>query len=77
MTWRRRRAGDLDAALGIGALGNAFFQTTRQSLLFKRALPSERGMIMGIYLSSGSLARDAGQARSGTRYGPLGVNGPC
>jgi predicted MFS family arabinose efflux permease len=62
------------AALAVGALGTAFFQTTLQSLLSKRAEPDQRGVVMGVYQSSSSLARFAGQAGSGTIYGLFGSN---
>ncbi len=63
-------------AMTFGALGTAFFQTSMQSLLSKRAGASERGIVLGVYQSSSSMARFLGQATSGTIFGQLGQNAP-
>lgn len=63
-------------AMTFGAIGAAFFQTSMQSLLSKRAGPSERGVVLGVYQSSSAMARFLGQAGSGTMYGQIGQNAP-
>ncbi|MEO7386042.1 MAG: MFS transporter [Gammaproteobacteria bacterium] len=63
-------------AMTIGSLGTAFFQTSMQSLLSKRAGVTERGAVLGIYQSSSAMARFVGQAGAGTLYGQLGANAP-
>ncbi len=63
-------------AMTLGSFGTAFFQTSMQSLLSKRAGVSERGAILGLYQSSSSMARFVGQAGAGTLYGQLGSNAP-
>lgn len=63
-------------ALTAQSFGTAFFQTSMQSLISKRAGASERGMVLGVYQSSSALARFMGQAVAGTLYGQLGMNAP-
>ena len=65
-------------ALGIllGAIAMALFGTSLQTLVSGRASGSTRGTVMGIYQSSGSLARFAGAAYSGSLYGALGFDAP-
>jgi MFS family permease len=63
-------------ALAAQSLGVAFFQTSMQSLISKRAGPSERGLVLGVYQSSSALARFMGQACAGTLYGQIGMNAP-
>lgn len=63
-------------AMTFGSFGTAFFQTSMQSLLSKRAGPSERGAVLGVYQSSSSMARFIGQAGAGTLYGQLGPSAP-
>ena len=58
----------------LSAVATAFFQTSLQSLLSKRAGPSERGSVMGVYQATSSLGRFTGQAGSGTVYAQLGVD---
>jgi MFS family permease len=72
-------AGDLLTclvALTAQSLGTAFFQTSMQSLISKRAGASERGLVLGVYQSSSALARFMGQAAAGTLYGQIGMNAP-
>ncbi len=59
-----------------GAVGSALFQTCLQTMISQRAGPSERGLVLGVYQSAGSLSRFVGQAGSGTLYGQLGINAP-
>jgi MFS family permease len=63
-------------ALTVQAFGTAFFQTSMQSLMSKRAGQDERGLILGVYQSSSALARFLGQAVAGTLYGRIGINAP-
>ncbi len=63
-------------AMTIGSFGTAFFQTSMQSLLSKRAGMAERGTVLGVYQSSSAMARFVGQAGAGTLYGQLGASAP-
>jgi MFS family permease len=63
-------------ALTAQSFGTAFFQTSMQSLMSKRAGPTERGMVLGVYQSSSALARFMGQAMAGTLFAQLGMNAP-
>ncbi len=63
-------------AMTVGSFGTAFFQTSMQSLLSKRAGLAERGAVLGVYQSSSAMARFVGQAGAGTLYGQLGANAP-
>jgi MFS family permease len=63
-------------AMSIGSFGTAFFQTSMQSLLTKRAGSAERGAVLGVYQSSSAMARFVGQAGAGTLYGQLGAHAP-
>jgi MFS transporter, DHA1 family, tetracycline resistance protein len=63
-------------ALTAQGLGVAFFQTSMQSLISKRAGQNERGLVLGVYQSSSALARFMGQACAGTLYGQIGMNAP-
>ena len=69
-------AWDLLAAMTVASLGTAFFQTSMQSLLSKRAGHNERGAILGVYQSSSAMARFVGQASAGTIYSQVGANAP-
>jgi MFS transporter, DHA1 family, tetracycline resistance protein len=64
------------AALTAQAFGTAFFQTSMQSLISKRAGAAERGLVLGVYQSSSALARFMGQACAGTLYGQISMNAP-
>lgn len=65
-------------AIGIlfGAVAMALFGTSLQTLVSHRATGATRGAVMGIYQSSGSLARFVGAAFSGSLYGALGFDAP-
>ncbi len=63
-------------ALTAQSFGTAFFQSSMQTLISKRAGPNERGMVLGVYQSSSALARFFGQAVAGTIYARLGMNAP-
>lgn len=58
----------------LSGIATAFFQTSLQTLLSKRAGASERGSVMGVYQATSSLGRFTGQAGSGTVYAQLGVD---
>jgi len=58
----------------LSGIATAFFQTSLQSLLSKRAGASERGSVMGVYQATSSLGRFTGQAGSGTIYAQIGVD---
>lgn len=64
------------AGMTIGAIGSALFQTCLQTMISHRAGPAERGLVLGVYQSTGSLSRFMGQAGSGTIFGYLGMNAP-
>jgi DHA1 family tetracycline resistance protein-like MFS transporter len=64
------------AAIAINAIGTALFGTSLQTLVSLRAASTTRGAVMGLYQSSGSLARFLGAAFSGTLFGQLGANVP-
>jgi len=68
--------GTVLAALAVQSLGVAFFQTSMQSLMSKRAGQNERGLVLGVYQSSSALARFLGQACAGTLFGQIGMNAP-
>jgi DHA1 family tetracycline resistance protein-like MFS transporter len=60
----------------LGAVAMALFGTSLQTLVSGRASGSTRGAVMGVYQSSGSLARFVGAAYSGSLYGALGFDAP-
>ncbi|MCS6948717.1 MAG: MFS transporter [Steroidobacteraceae bacterium] len=64
------------AAIVVGAFGTAFFATGMQSLIAARASAEARGVVMGWYQSSASLARFVGAASAGTLYGAWGHDAP-
>ncbi|MGI9329109.1 MAG: MFS transporter [Gammaproteobacteria bacterium] len=66
----------LIVAMTIGAIGTALFQTCLQTMISHRAGTYERGLVLGVYQSTGSLSRFIGQAGSGSLYGQLGINSP-
>lgn len=63
-------------ALTAQGLGTAFFQSSMQTLISKRAETAERGLVLGVYQSSSALARFMGQASAGTLFGQIGMNAP-
>ncbi|GIK34426.1 MAG: tetracycline resistance MFS efflux pump [Gammaproteobacteria bacterium] len=63
-------------ALTAQGLGTAFFQSSMQTLISKRAAAAERGLVLGVYQSSSALARFMGQASAGTLFGQIGMNAP-
>jgi len=64
------------AATVLTATATALFQTQVQTLVSQTAEPEERGMVLGVYQSSNSLARFGGQALSGSAYTFLGRDAP-
>lgn len=71
-----RNGWELLVAMTVASVGTAFFQTSMQSLLSKRAGQHERGAILGVYQSSSAMARFLGQASAGTLYAQVGANAP-
>lgn len=64
------------AATVLTAAGTAFFQTQVQTMVSQSADAQERGMVLGVYQSSNSLARFGGQALSGSAYTFVGRDAP-
>ena len=60
----------------VAAVATALFQTNMQTLISTGAKPHERGMVMGVYQGSSSLARFGGQAVAGSMFVALGPNSP-
>ncbi|MFT4026357.1 MAG: MFS transporter [Novosphingobium sp.] len=63
-------------AVLVAAIATALFQTNMQTLISEQALPSERGLAMGVYQSSSSMARFIGQAGVGTVYAFVSPSAP-
>ena len=60
----------------FASLATALFQTNMQTLISNGAQAHERGMVMGVYQGSSSLARFSGQAAAGSMFALLGPNSP-
>ena len=60
----------------VAAVATALFQTNMQTLISTGAQPHERGMVMGVYQGSSSLARFGGQAVAGSMFVVLGPDSP-
>jgi MFS family permease len=60
----------------VAAVATALFQTNMQTLISTGAQPHERGMVMGVYQGSSSLARFGGQAVAGSMFAFIGPNAP-
>ncbi|WP_439534434.1 MFS transporter [Polymorphobacter sp.] len=60
----------------VAAIATALFQTNMQTLISAGAQPHERGMVMGVYQGSSSLARFGGQAVAGSMFAFIGPNAP-
>jgi MFS family permease len=60
----------------VAAVATALFQTNMQTLISNGAQPHERGMVMGVYQGSSSLARFGGQAVAGSMFVVLGPDSP-
>jgi MFS family permease len=58
----------LALSIACSAIGTAFFQSNMPALVSERAGAQERGMLLGVYQASNSLARFGGQAASGSMY---------
>ena len=58
----------LALAVWVAAMATAMFQTNMQTLISEEAAPGERGLAMGVYQSSSSMARFLGQAGVGSVY---------
>jgi MFS family permease len=64
------------AATIFASSATALFQTNMQTLISTGAGSHERGMIMGVYQGSSSLARFGGQAVAGSMFSFIGPNAP-
>lgn len=63
-------------AIVLMGIGMALFNPCAASLVSQTASPAERGAVMGIFQSAGSLARVLGPAASGPLFQFAGVNAP-
>lgn len=68
--------GHVAAATVLTATATALFQTQVQTIVSQSADAQERGMVLGVYQSSNSLARFGGQALSGSIYSFVGRDAP-
>lgn len=66
----------LFAAMAVLALGNALFNPSMSSLVSKEAAAHERGAVLGVYQSAGSLGRIIGPAIAGFIYAGFGPGAP-
>ena len=63
-------------AISVGAAATALFGVSIQTLVSLRSKRDNRGVVMGLYQASSSLARFFGAALSGSLYAGLGPNVP-
>jgi MFS transporter, DHA1 family, tetracycline resistance protein len=63
-------------AIGVAAVGTALFQTNMQTLIADGAGAHERGMVLGVYQGSSSLARFFGQAVAGSLFAFISPGAP-
>jgi DHA1 family tetracycline resistance protein-like MFS transporter len=68
--------GMLFAAMSVLALGNALFNPSMSSLVSKEAGAHERGAVLGVYQSAGSLGRIVGPGMAGFIYAGFGPSAP-
>ncbi len=66
----------LALSMFAAAIATALFQTNMQTLISEEAAPEERGLAMGVYQSSSSMARFLGQASVGSVYLFLAPSAP-
>jgi DHA1 family tetracycline resistance protein-like MFS transporter len=64
------------AALALQSAGAALALTSMQSLVSQCAGPTERGMLLGIYSSAGTLGRIIGTVSTGVIFSWLHIQGP-
>ncbi len=63
-------------SLTLASASNSLFTPVSTSVVSQRSSPKERGAILGIFQSIGSLGRVAGPAFSGLAFANLGYNSP-
>ncbi|MBM3514202.1 MAG: MFS transporter [Alphaproteobacteria bacterium] len=68
--------GAMYAAMSVLALGNALFNPSMSSLVSKEAAAHERGAVLGVYQSMGSLGRIIGPGIAGFIYAGFGPPAP-
>lgn len=64
------------AATTLNAVGVAVFSANLPSVFSQCAAPHERGLVLGLFQSSGALARFIGPTYAGALYGQFGANAP-
>lgn len=64
------------AATTLNAIGVAVFSANLPSVFSQNAAPHERGLVLGLFQSTGALARFIGPTYAGTLYGTFGANAP-
>jgi DHA1 family tetracycline resistance protein-like MFS transporter len=69
-------SGMMYAALAFLAIGNAVFNPSMSSLVSKEAADHERGAVLGVYQSAGSLGRIIGPGMAGFIYAGFGPHAP-
>jgi MFS family permease len=64
------------AATTLNAIGVAVFSANLPSLFSRSAAAHERGLVLGLFQSTGALARFIGPSYAGTLYAQFGPNAP-
>ncbi|MFV8819194.1 MFS transporter [Haliea sp. E17] len=64
------------AAIALQSIASALVLTSMQSLVSQLAEPQERGMLLGVYASAGTLGRAAGTLLTGLLFAQLGIHSP-
>jgi len=64
------------AAMTLLSLSHSMFSPVSTSLVSKYALPTERGMLLGLFQSVGGLGRVFGPAYAGAAFAQLGTGSP-
>jgi MFS family permease len=64
------------AATTLNAIGVAVFSANLPSVFSQNAAPHERGLVLGLFQSSGALARFIGPTYAGSLYAQFGANAP-
>ncbi len=63
-------------AIALQSVASALVLTSMQSLVSQLAEPQERGMLLGVYASAGTLGRGAGTLLTGILFAALGIHSP-
>jgi len=77
--WLMADATTVTAALGamtLLSLSHSMFSPVSTSMVSKYALPTERGVLLGLFQSVGSLGRILGPAYAGAAFAQLGTGSP-